>query len=51
MVFTPNDDASEAEGKKIYEEVIASEGLTLVGWRKVRGRGGKRKGGWRWRWQ
>jgi len=35
MIFTPNDDASEAEGKKIYEEVLAREGLKLVGWRKV----------------
>lgn len=35
MVFFPNDDKSEAEGKAIYEEVIAEEGMKLVGWRSV----------------
>jgi glutamate synthase domain-containing protein 1 len=35
MVFMPNDDAVEAECKKIYEEVLAAEGLTLLGWRAV----------------
>ncbi|GFH12496.1 glutamate synthetase, partial [Haematococcus lacustris] len=35
MVFMPNDDASEAESKKIYEEVIAKEGLKFLGWRQV----------------
>jgi glutamate synthase (ferredoxin) len=35
MIFTPNDDASEATAKKIYEEVLAKEGLKLLAWRQV----------------
>lgn len=35
MVFFPNDDKLEAASKAIYADVIASEGLKLVGWRSV----------------
>ncbi len=35
MVFMPNDDASEALSKKIYEEVLSKEGLKLLAWRAV----------------
>jgi glutamate synthase domain-containing protein 1 len=35
MVFMPNDDALEAQAKAITEEVVAAEGLTLLGWRQV----------------
>mmetsp|Transcript_9319 Transcript_9319/g.16479 ORF Transcript_9319/g.16479 Transcript_9319/m.16479 type:complete len:1638 (+) Transcript_9319:28-4941(+) len=35
MLFMPNDDKLEAECKKIYEEVLAKEGMKLLGWRAV----------------
>lgn len=35
MIFIPNDAQLEIECKKIYEEVVAKEGLTLLGWRAV----------------
>jgi glutamate synthase (ferredoxin) len=35
MMFLPNDDALEAQAKKILEEVVAAEGLTLLGYRQV----------------
>jgi glutamate synthase domain-containing protein 1 len=35
MLFLPNNDAAELESRKIAEEAIAEEGLTVVGWRNV----------------
>jgi glutamate synthase domain-containing protein 1 len=35
MMFMPNDDALEAQAKAIAEEVVAAEGLGLIGWRQV----------------
>lgn len=35
MLFLPNDDAAEAESRKIAEEAISAEGLTVLGWRDV----------------
>uniref|UniRef100_A0A383V5K3 glutamate synthase (ferredoxin) n=1 Tax=Tetradesmus obliquus TaxID=3088 RepID=A0A383V5K3_TETOB len=35
MMFMPNDDALEAQAKALAEEVVAAEGLALLGWRQV----------------
>eukprot|EP00955_Chlamydomonas_euryale_P046639 353460-Chlamydomonas_euryale.AAC.18 len=35
MVFMPNDDAAEAQSKKIFEEVAAEQGVKVIGWRAV----------------
>jgi hypothetical protein len=35
MIFLPNDDALEARSKAILEEVLAKEGLELLGYRAV----------------
>eukprot|EP01025_Chloroclados_australasicus_P037806 TRINITY_DN3866_c0_g1_i1.p1 TRINITY_DN3866_c0_g1~~TRINITY_DN3866_c0_g1_i1.p1 ORF type:complete len:1631 (-),score=271.67 TRINITY_DN3866_c0_g1_i1:306-5198(-) len=35
MFFLPNDDQAEAESIKITEEVCASEGMKVLGWRDV----------------
>ena len=35
MIFMPNDDALEAQSKKVFEEVATKEGLKVLGWRKV----------------
>jgi glutamate synthase domain-containing protein 1 len=35
MLFLPNDDALEAQAKAIIDDVVASEGLKLLGYRQV----------------
>lgn len=35
MLFLPNDDALEAQAKSIIDEVVAAEGLKVLGYRKV----------------
>ena len=35
MVFLPQDEAEQAEGKSFIQEVVTGEGLTVLGWRKV----------------
>lgn len=35
MLFLPNDDALEAQAKSIIDEVVAAEGLKVLGYRQV----------------
>lgn len=35
MLFLPNDDALEAQAKSIIDDVVAAEGLKVLGYRKV----------------
>lgn len=35
MLFLPNDDALEAQAKAIIDEVVAAEGLSVLGYRQV----------------
>jgi glutamate synthase domain-containing protein 1 len=35
MLFLPNDDALEAQAKAIIDDVVAGEGLKVLGYRQV----------------